>query len=307
MEKKCSYCKKSKDTNEFYRDSYTKDGYYYICKECFDYKRDIKQGRSYLKEDRRLNKDKKRRCKNCNNIKKLNEFGKNKRVCKECMRNKALFYYYGNNQDTKSALDKRKEKENLLKLDKKKCTFCKKVKDLNKFTNHKRSKDSRNPYCKECMKNYKDLWKVENKEHYAIYNNNYIKNRKENDINYRIKCNLSTNLYHIIKYRKNFFPIKKILNYTIDELRKHLEIQFNENMDWNNYGSYWSIDHIIPQSLYNFVKEDGYLNFDEIQKCYSSKNLRPLEKMKNIRKSNSLDTELIKHRNLTKLLPGVSK
>lgn len=48
-------------------------------------------------------------------------------------------------------------------------------------------------------------------------------------------------------------------------------------MNWNNYGIYWEIDHIIPKSLFNFsCTEDK-----EFQVCWSLLNLRPLEKSLN--------------------------
>ena len=46
--------------------------------------------------------------------------------------------------------------------------------------------------------------------------------------------------------------IFNILPYTFEELKINLEKQFDNKMTWNNYGSYWHLDHIIPQSHFNF-------------------------------------------------------
>jgi hypothetical protein len=38
----------------------------------------------------------------------------------------------------------------------------------------------------------------------------------------------------------------QIIGCTPDELRKHLESKFRDGMTWDNYGSYWEVDHIMP-------------------------------------------------------------
>jgi hypothetical protein len=63
------------------------------------------------------------------------------------------------------------------------------------------------------------------------------------------------------------------LPYTVEELREHLEAQFDGKMSWENYGSYWHIDHIFPQSRLPFDSLD-HPNF---QKCWALSNLQPLE------------------------------
>jgi len=69
------------------------------------------------------------------------------------------------------------------------------------------------------------------------------------------------------------------LGYSIQELKKHLEYQFDPNMTWNNYGTYWHIDHIIPQSdlPYRSMEDDNF------KKCWALSNLRPLEAIQNMR------------------------
>jgi 5-methylcytosine-specific restriction endonuclease McrA len=62
-------------------------------------------------------------------------------------------------------------------------------------------------------------------------------------------------------------------------------------MTWDNYGRYekgkekWQIDHIIPQSKLLYDSMD-HSNF---RKCWALENLRPLEVVENIRKSNKTD------------------
>lgn len=63
------------------------------------------------------------------------------------------------------------------------------------------------------------------------------------------------------------------LPYTVEELREHLEAQFDNKMSWDNWGTYWHIDHIFPQSRLPYDSLD-HPNF---QKCWALSNLQPLE------------------------------
>jgi hypothetical protein len=72
--------------------------------------------------------------------------------------------------------------------------------------------------------------------------------------------------------------ISKYINYSIQELKEHIEKQFDSNMSWQNYGIYWHIDHIIPQSDLPYIS----MSDENFQKCWSLSNLRPLEAYQNI-------------------------
>jgi hypothetical protein len=81
--------------------------------------------------------------------------------------------------------------------------------------------------------------------------------------------------------------IMKYLPYTIEELRKHIENLWEPWMHWNNYGGMsndknktWWIDHIIPQSKLRYTS----MNDPNFVKCWGLPNLRPLEKIANIKK-----------------------
>lgn len=84
----------------------------------------------------------------------------------------------------------------------------------------------------------------------------------------------------------NFLP------YTIQELKEHIEKQFEPWMNWNNWGIYrreswndddpstwrWQLDHIVPNStfLYSSMESDGF------QKSWSLNNLRPYSAKQNV-------------------------
>lgn len=77
----------------------------------------------------------------------------------------------------------------------------------------------------------------------------------------------------------------------MDELKEHLEKQFECWMNWKNYGKYdskvwiendsstwtWQIDHIIPQSTFKYTSMEN----EEFKKCWELNNLRPLSSKQN--------------------------
>jgi hypothetical protein len=70
-------------------------------------------------------------------------------------------------------------------------------------------------------------------------------------------------------------------------------------MNWNNFGSYWWIDKIIPRSVFKY----GNVANNELKKCWSLKNLRPLFKTECKRKGDKVIWELIEKYNLFDILP----
>lgn len=63
---------------------------------------------------------------------------------------------------------------------------------------------------------------------------------------------------------------------TYQDLIKHIEKQFDDKMTWDNYGSYWHIDHIRPKCSFKG---------NEFKECWALSNLQPLEAIENFRKS----------------------
>ena len=70
------------------------------------------------------------------------------------------------------------------------------------------------------------------------------------------------------------------MGYSIDKLMRHLEKQFDGEMNWENYGTFWHIDHIIPLSALNFEKPEDR----DLKIAWGLKNLRPLKALDNCRK-----------------------
>lgn len=125
--------------------------------------------------------------------------------------------------------------------------------------------------------------------------NHHSKDRYDNDPAFKLRILVST---AVGKFLKNIGSSKdgksssKYLSYSIQELKDHLEKQFEPWMNWNNQGKYdpktwndndqttwmWQIDHIVPQSKLTYTSLDE----DNFQKAWALNNLRPLSAKQNI-------------------------
>ena len=61
----------------------------------------------------------------------------------------------------------------------------------------------------------------------------------------------------------------EILGCSYEDFEEHIESQFQEGMNWDNYGE-WELDHIIPVSSHNneeeLIKLNYYTNFQPLWK-----------------------------------------
>jgi hypothetical protein len=55
-------------------------------------------------------------------------------------------------------------------------------------------------------------------------------------------------------------------------------------MSWENHGTVWHIDHIIPKSVFNYTDAE-HIDF---KRCWALKNLQPLWAGENMSKGDSL-------------------
>ena len=152
------------------------------------------------------------------------------------------------------------------------CKKCKIPKELEEFCNRKGEKDGKCRYCKECRnkasKNYYSenkeahnarsaKWVKENKEVHSKMVNDHYHNNKDYYRNWnrlKMKSDPLFRLRHAISalitihLKNKGGKSKRSLEYLgcdIEFYRNYLETQFTTEMTWENYGSYWEIDHKI--------------------------------------------------------------
>jgi hypothetical protein len=189
------------------------------------------------------------------------------RECTKCKELKGIENYYWENA--------RQRYQNI-------CKSCIKNKSKIRYT---QKKDIINIKNKEWINNNKEKFKAlikKNRGNYKEYDKKYSKiyhqHKRKTDPTYRLKHNLRNRFYKTITNKTN--SIFEYLGCTLEECKLHLSSQFKQGMEWENYGSYWEIDHIIPIHSFDLTQQD------EIYKCWNYKNLQPLTINENRTKSN---------------------
>lgn len=195
----------------------------------------------------------------------------------------------------------------------KKCNQCKNIKDLTCFNKRKGVKDGHQYKCKVCenennkltrqkhpnskyynknkeyYKNYSKEWIKENKDTWEKYLREYRENNREklnkydndwkkekyqNDINYKLKTNIKTRIVEALN-KGNLKKGEKITTYlgcNIEFYKQYLESQFKSEMNWENHGKIWEIDHIRAVSKFDLSIEEN------IYKAFNYQNTQPLFK-----------------------------
>lgn len=96
----------------------------------------------------------------------------------------------------------------------------------------------------------------------------------------RFRKAFATAIRGSLKGNKSGRSWERIVEYTVHDLRRHLEKQFVRGMTWSNHGSHWHIDHILPMKMFAFTSPDD----PDFHACWALTNLRPLQKSANLRK-----------------------
>jgi hypothetical protein len=199
-------------------------------------------------------------CSKCSAILTPETQQKGRRICKPCV-NKA------------SNESKRRNKEN--------------VKKRNKIY-YENNKDKIKEYYKEHYTNNKDSylnnnrkWREENKD----ILNEQARERCKVDENYRLKKALRTRIYSCLKKDK---PTMEYVGCDLEFLKQWLESNFKEDMTFENYGSNWHVDHVIPCSKFDLTNEE------EIKNCFRWTNLQPLNASENMSKHNIINSDEVK-------------
>jgi hypothetical protein len=151
------------------------------------------------------------------------------------------------------------------------CKLCNIEKPINNFYKRKGEKDGLHRYCSECMRKEKkqyysgnkeehnartSKWHKENrdrhnklmKSHYHSnkdYYRQWNQNKMDTDPLFRLRHAINALINHHLKEGKSQSSID-YLGCTIQEYKEYLEPMFTSEMNWDNYGTYWEIDHIHP-------------------------------------------------------------
>jgi 23S rRNA maturation mini-RNase III len=132
-------------------------------------------------------------------------------------------------------------------------------------------------------------WREENKdilsEKQKEYNKRrqHIRNaqdveRRKNDPQFRILCATRGRIGQLLKQNKTN-RTTELLGCSLEIFKSHLESQFKPEMNWDNYGEIWEVDHIKPCSSFDLT------DIEQQKQCFHYTNTQPLFKTTEIAES----------------------
>ena len=244
MERRCKGCDTDKHYSDFYLKNNKPKGYY--CKKCSGERYKKEYDPTYYQNNKEKHKEYYRKYKLENN------------------RNEYFKEYREKNSDT----IKEKQKE---------------LRENNKDLVSERKKE----YYRNLSTDKKELLKIKKRENYHTNNQKekkkeYVTEKLKTDPFFKMKFNIRSLIRNSVKrcFTEKSKKTIEILGCTFEEFKLHLESQFDENMCWENQGTYWHMDHIIPIS--------SAQNEEEVYKLNHYTNFQPLYWEDNLRKSNKM-------------------
>jgi hypothetical protein len=134
---------------------------------------------------------------------------------------------------------------------KKVCVKCNLEQQLSNFTKRSDSSHGYRMECNDCKRGYMSIYLTN------IYNK-VRRDRMQSEPERRLVRSHRTGIYNALKKQK----LKRTFQYlgcSFEQLQTWLVFQFSEGMTLENYGTYWTIDHILPVSLFDLTKESNLL------------------------------------------------
>jgi hypothetical protein len=212
-------------------------------------------------------------CITCNLDKDLNEFEvrsdtkKHRNQCKVCRASYVNSYRRGIDSGEIN-------KKNIVVIDgEKQCNHCKTWKLLEQFPNRP-TKHGKRHECLECKK-------TRLQKYYTKVYNEKRNTRKKEDPKYRLLCNHRNYVYKCItKFQNKRGSSISYLGCDLNMFKQWIEYQFTSEMNWDNYGKVWTIDHCLPLSSFDLSIQSHQ------QIAFNWKNLSPITD--NFKKSSKL-------------------
>lgn len=103
------------------------------------------------------------------------------------------------------------------------------------------------------------------------------------DIKFRLLSLIRLRIIHALQRNSKVTNTIKLIGCSIEELKNHLEKQFNKDMNWTNWGQFgWHIDHIRPCSSFDLSDPK------QQKQCFHYSNLQPLWWYDNLSKKDKI-------------------
>jgi hypothetical protein len=117
--------------------------------------------------------------------------------------------------------------------------------------------------------------------------NEWCKKESFSNINYRLKKSLAARLRHVVLHKND--STMNHIGCNIQYLKEWFEFNFTDEMNWDNYGKLWSIDHVIPVNKFDLTNEHEKLQ------CWNWSNLTPTTIQYNSSKKSKIDLNQVNY------------
>ena len=177
------------------------------------------------------------------------------------------------------------------------CSKCHKSKHTKEFHKNSCEKDGFQRHCVQCRHEYSLTPAGNRREYYSSY---HLSNRKEKcsasreyylnnkekihtkvkerykvDINYKLSSLLRRRMCKMISRGQKAGSAVRDLGCSLQHLKLHLELFWDNGMSWGNYGE-WVIDHILPLASFDLSDREQLIeavNYRNLQPLWAKDNL----------------------------------
>ena len=198
----------------------------------------------------------KRKCAKCKKFKSVNSFNKCsarkgglQSYCKECQ-SAAKRKHYSDNHEAQKAYSRAYSKANPERMRRRNANY--RANNPDKIKAWRQAFRRRHP---ERVKEWDRKYRAENSSRLTAQ---FLKRRNE-DIQFRMACNLRTRVNQAIKKNQKAGSAVEDLGCSIADFIRLIEYQFRGDMNWDNWGQHWELDHIFPLAKVNLKSRVEFL------------------------------------------------
>jgi hypothetical protein len=113
--------------------------------------------------------------------------------------------------------------------------------------------------------------------------------RNRTNVSYQLLRILRNRFRNALRGKLKAEKTSELIGCSIENLRIHLESQFESGMSWDNHGNgdgEWNVDHVVPCALFDMSSPDHQ------RRCFHFSNLQPMWHIENIKKGKRFSGQL---------------
>lgn len=164
------------------------------------------------------------------------------------------------------------------------CKECSRQRRLQRCRTYKLNNPKR-------IASYNKMWKKTHREDVSEYNREYnianretirirqtkrLRERRKNDVRYKMSVVLRNRLRKF--YTGERPQTMKLVGLSMEKFVEWIAFNFSPDMSWENHGTVWHIDHLVPCSWFDLTR------LKERKICFHWTNMRPLKAEINLRR-----------------------